>query len=214
MKSFNVYEVNGQQFYVPDGDTDSLKYFQGTDEVNIGVILSHVPANRHSVCVQAGGNLGYWPNAFSDIFDEVHTFEPDPECFFCLDHNCSKPNIFKYNCGLSDRSHYIDIEKPSLKHVGLNRVKPNAEGSIPTRTIDSLELKACDLIQLDVEGFEYFALKGAEQTILKYKPILAIEIAQHGNDYGVDDSELYNLIHSWRYQMTDIIFNDRVFCPV
>ena len=41
-------------------------------------------------------------------------------------------------------------------------------------TIDSLNLNP-DLIQLDVEGFEENALKGAFDTIMRSRPIIIIE---------------------------------------
>ena len=42
-------------------------------------------------------------------------------------------------------------------------------------TIDSLNLEDTVLIQLDVEGHEMFALKGALKTISKCRPVVAIE---------------------------------------
>ncbi|HOY14998.1 MAG TPA: FkbM family methyltransferase [Saprospiraceae bacterium] len=42
-------------------------------------------------------------------------------------------------------------------------------------SIDSLQLEACDFIKIDVEGFEYFVIKGASQTMQKYKPVIFYE---------------------------------------
>lgn len=44
------------------------------------------------------------------------------------------------------------------------------------KTLDELRLDPF-FIKLDIQGFEYRALKGAEQTIRKYKPVLLIESA-------------------------------------
>jgi FkbM family methyltransferase len=42
-------------------------------------------------------------------------------------------------------------------------------------TIDSLGLDGCDLIKIDVEGFEYAVILGALKTIIKYKPVIYYE---------------------------------------
>ena len=46
---------------------------------------------------------------------------------------------------------------------------------MPTVIIDELDLPSCGLIQLDVEGYEYFALLGARRTIEKYHPVIMVE---------------------------------------
>ena len=63
-------------------------------------------------------------------------------------------------------------------------------------TIDSLEL-APDFIKLDVEGMEYFALLGAEQTIRTHKPVIMLEENGLNRRYGVADGEPGRLLESW-----------------
>jgi FkbM family methyltransferase len=46
---------------------------------------------------------------------------------------------------------------------------------LPAITIDSLQLQRCDLIKFDVEGWESRALRGAAQTISRFKPVLFFE---------------------------------------
>jgi len=43
--------------------------------------------------------------------------------------------------------------------------------------LDSLALTDIDLIELDLEGYEYDALLGAKETIERNKPVLIIENA-------------------------------------
>jgi FkbM family methyltransferase len=42
-------------------------------------------------------------------------------------------------------------------------------------TVDSLDLPACDLIKIDVEGMEGEVIAGAEQTIRRFRPVLYVE---------------------------------------
>jgi len=50
-----------------------------------------------------------------------------------------------------------------------------ATGDVVMCTIDSLNLEKCDLIHLDIEGYEGKALLGAANTIQKFKPVIIIE---------------------------------------
>ena len=207
--------VNGRSFLVPEGDTDSVRYHTGTDEQNIGIILNHVPYDRAALCVQAGGNLGYFPIAFSKIFSRVITFEPDHVNFQCLSHNCTEENIIKLQAALGYDRMWVEIEVPDVTHVGLNQVKLSGQPMVPTLRIDDLALPACDLIQLDLEGFEYQALLGAIETITKFRPILAIELVGHTARYGGGDGDkhCYELLAFHGYQLADTIYNDRIFIP-
>lgn len=128
------------------------------------------------VVVQAGGACGLYPRLMSDIFKYVYTFEPFPVSFHCLTYNCQKPNIFKFNaalggrCGPVSHSHYYE------GNVGMNKVNVlDGTGPVPMLTIDSLNLQACDFIQLDVEGDEQEVLYGAINTIKRFRPGVSLE---------------------------------------
>ena len=74
--------------------------------------------------------------------------------------------------------------------------------SIPVRPLDFLKLDRCDLIKLDLEGHELFALKGAIQTIQQFKPTLVLEVCP-GNmakfDYQPED--LYKYLDEINYKV-------------
>jgi hypothetical protein len=51
-------------------------------------------------------------------------------------------------------------------------------------------------MKIDVEGFEYFVLLGARNLILKYKPIIFIEI------WDVNREKIFNLMsNEYGYQL-------------
>lgn len=124
-----------------------------------------------TLAVQAGGNVGVWANHLAKSFVGVVTVEPDVANYECLKRNVPA-NVLHRQAGLADQ----------LKVAGLNKVDGNAGahylvgvGDIPIITIDSLNLEACDLICLDIEGGEPDALRGSEQTIRKFRPVIMFE---------------------------------------
>jgi hypothetical protein len=52
--------------------------------------------------------------------------------------------------------------------------KPAGE-RVAIRTIDDLDLPACSLIKIDVEGMELDAIAGAAGTLRRHRPILYVE---------------------------------------
>lgn len=128
-------------------------------------------AKGRKVAVQAGGNVGVWASHLAKTFEKVVTVEPDEANYECLKRNV-QANVAHSRAGFSD----------APKVAGLNKVDGNAGahylcgvGQIPLITIDSLDLPACDLICLDIEGYEPLALQGAERTIRKYRPVIMFE---------------------------------------
>ena len=64
--------------------------------------------------------------------------------------------------------------------------------------LDSLQLKP-DLIHLDIEGHEKWALKGARETIDKYSPAVVLECTNDIN-IGSGESILFELDYTKRKQ--------------
>ena len=165
------------------------------------LIEKHV--NGRTVVVQAGGLQGMYPRLLSDIFERVYTFEPDPLSFHCLVNNCQKDNIIKIQAAVGQSPGLVDVLRYCEHNVGMNSI---AQGNkYPVFTIDSLGLDACDFIQLDVEGYEIAALRGAKQTIDRFKPVLCIEtrtdteqaVSYHMTDLGYYEVDKYHHDSFW-----------------
>ena len=61
-----------------------------------------------------------------------------------------------------------------------------AEGErVPVLTVDGLNVPACRLIKIDVEGAEESVLRGAVQTIGRYRPVLYVENDRKERSAGV-----------------------------
>lgn len=152
------------------------KLMQVNDWVSdLDLALEFVAGN--SIAVQAGGACGVWPAYLAKRFKEVFTFEPVRSNYECLEQNVKHlHNVIAAKMGLSDDGKPIklSLDKTELNNCGAFYAG-NSGLEAPTTTIDDLELKACDLISLDLEGYEDKALIGAEYTLKRFKPVVMIE---------------------------------------
>jgi len=197
---------NMQNWVTIENDAGAWNGVRDDWPVHNSKILEHM--TKFEVVVQAGGHQGLYPRLLSDIFKRVYTFEPDPINFHCLVNNCQKDNIFKLNAALGNKHAMICMNDPVkdlttlTDNSGMNSVAVDQLGNTPQLMIDDLELNHCNLIWLDIEGYEIRALMGAENTIDKFKPVIMIERASE---------EVKKYLSAWNYMQVDTSNLDCVF---
>lgn len=198
-----LIEVNGFIWPASDAECHAVVFDTTAD-------LEHAYAHCKDFrqAVQAGGNCGVWPKAMAGKFAAVYTFEPDPVNFYCLSHNVLERNVFKFNAALGNERALIDLDR--MPHnIGAHQVA--GKGIIPTLSIDDLGLDACDLIYLDIEGFELKALRGAWRTIRRCKPVIAFEDKGLSVRYGTKEGEAEQFLASvYGYRVVERVNRDVV----
>jgi FkbM family methyltransferase len=162
----------------------------------------------NKVVVQAGGNLGMQVVKFAEFFETVYTFEPDPINFYCLVNNLPYDNVIKFQCCLGE-DHKMVSMNPLQDEIGGFYVNEN-KGNIPTLRIDDLNLSSCDFIQLDVEGYQLFALRGAINTIQRFKPVISIEL-DWIERYNFSHRDIINLLINLGYEKVDSYTSDHIY---
>lgn len=175
-------------------------------------VIPYVKNNR--VMIQAGGNCGFILSTFVEHFNSIYTFEPDPVNFYCLNQNVTAPNVIKMQCCLGKETLPVTVQQ--LDRPGRPRdtggVHVEGSGVTPTIIIDNLNLPACDLIQLDVEGYELNALLGAVNTIKKYKPVLCVEFCEKWlNRYETTSDTIEALLADLGYKHVESYGVDRIY---
>lgn len=128
------------------------------------------------VAIDVGAHCGMWSMQLAMRFREVIAFEPVAEHRECWERNMvavmSRAEITVHPCALGEKEGSISIDttpgSSGDSYVG-------AAGDIPLRTLDSFDIPAVDFIKLDCEGYEYFALKGGEETLKRSKPCVHVE---------------------------------------
>ena len=140
-----------------------------------------------AVVLDIGANIGYTALKLAQKakFGSVISFEPDPFNYSCCRRNLElNPflNVRALNVALGDKSGTVQMELRTPANRGGNRINQGAgNGSqVEIGRLDDfmrgLTVNRVDLMKIDVEGYELKVLKGAEQTIRTFKPILFIEI--------------------------------------
>ena len=160
------------------------------------------------VCVQAGGNVGVYPNDLAHHFDKVYTFEPDPFIYSLLERNIRAINVVYDHAALGETIKTCDIVR--AENCGASYI--NFDGDIPVVTIDSLNLDACDFIWLDIEGYEFHALQGGLKTIEKFKPTIAFEDKGLQDRYGVALNQVQGMLKPYGYVQVGRIKRDTILC--
>jgi FkbM family methyltransferase len=204
-----AYKAGGtESFQFPAGEqhgSDIAAECRGLSQA----LLPHL--GKRGLAVQAGGNVGILPKLLAEHFDVVHTFEPDAENFRCLKQNVTEPNVVAYPCALGSLPGHVGIAR-GAENCGQAHV--NGEGLTPMRSIDSLKLPACDLIALDVEGYELEALKGASVTIGKYAPVICLEENGLCERYGVKQGQAIDwLVDTFGYGVVGMHGRDVILTP-
>ncbi|MGK7394588.1 MAG: FkbM family methyltransferase [Candidatus Cyclobacteriaceae bacterium M3_2C_046] len=201
------------QFKTEDGGGRQI-YKRSTYEDEISTFLvDHLQLQPGDRFFDVGANVGWYSLLIKKHFPQIHitAFEPDP-----VNVSCFKKNL------VLNHLHDIQLEQKAVSHKngkqqmylyknsnkGRNSMLPIHDyGTIEVETtlIDNyLEQNAfLRAMKMDIEGFEYFALLGAANT-LKQVEVLVMEFApgymKRGN---VDAAQMLDLLekHQFSYHI-------------
>ena len=163
------------------------------------------------IVLDIGANIGWYSlNVAKEKRDvRVFSFEPDVEVFQLLEKNVSynkfndkiKPN----NLAVGEKEGILLFESEELdpmSHVTNKRTKNTTE--VKCISLDYFvreeKLSYVNAIKCDIEGVEYFALKGAKETIKKFNPIILLEITESWcNRYNYKPIVIFNFMNHLGY---------------
>ena len=153
------------------------------------------------VAIDGGANIGAWTYALAAHFRKVIAFEPGKEAFGVLVKNTTGwTNIECHHKALMNTFGFISMKAPPGNDAMKARyVDWDDDGRVQAITIDSLELRRCGLIKLDLEGAEALALDGAVETIARCRPALVVEI-QHSARFGIEPEAVHQKVLDMGYR--------------
>ncbi|HSV30049.1 MAG TPA: FkbM family methyltransferase, partial [Candidatus Omnitrophota bacterium] len=156
--------------------------------------------------LDVGANIGAHTLFFARAVGpagRVHAFEPQRVVFQSLCANMALNDITWAHChwkavGAAPGIASIPpVDYASTENFGGMALAAGGNGEpVEVATIDSMNLPACRMMKVDVEGMEQQVLLGAAETIRRCKPILYLE-----NDRRQNSPELIRLITGMGYRM-------------
>lgn len=188
---FDVHKNERAKIIATTGLIDSInlyrQYFVERDGINFS------PQNGEIV-LDCGGCVGEIATIFSMLVGktgQVHLFDPMPtHIAFCNQQKILNPH-------LANRMHIIPMaigattnnQKP-LSASSQSEIQPSAitNSSFPFISIDDYVQEhniRVDVIKMDIEGGEYDALKGTENTLRKFQPRLMISAYHRPDDLWI-----------------------------
>ena len=190
------------------------------EDTELKMFLSFLQENM--VIFDIGANIGYYTIlAASRVgsHGQIYAFEPDKENFAILKNNVElnqHSNVKLLQLAVSDECGYLELNI-SLDNKGDHRTRKTSDLNIDRKsykvksiTIDSF----CDennvypdVIKMDIQGFEYFAILGMMNLLTQTQDlVLLIELWPYGlnESSGLDTSELlYKQLENFGF----VIFN-------
>ena len=167
------------------------------------------------ILIDIGANIGFYSILSSDCFKKIYSYEPNERNFKVLKKNIENnklKNIKILNFGLGE-SKEILMGKSNTKGelfqtsgFALNKDNKKGERVLVKKGDDVLQFKNKTLtIKIDVEGFEFFVLKGLKRTLIDNWCVLQIEIWEKNND------EVHKFLKLLGYKMINLIDGDTYF---
>jgi FkbM family methyltransferase len=203
-------KITKENIAIIEGDECISKWVESEgrldhDPNSLPIMLSYVKEGDHVLDV--GAFMGDHTLAYSKKVGDkglVLAYEPNPIAFECLEYNMKElGNVIILNEGLSDSKGYLKLTDVPT-NAGMTYAGKSKKG-IKCNTIDSLDWVKLDFIKIDAEGFEHNILKGAIETIKKFKPIMVIEINNHALlRNGTSNNDIYIMLNELGYDYKNI----------
>lgn len=181
-KSFGI-DVS---FHLPGRDEDHIQKViaesQNFYEIDLlSDVFSRI--GRHSVVVDVGANIGNHVVFFSKVCGaKVIAFEPyratRDQLIANVALNGVEDLVEVHDAALGAVSSSGVLDVVSLRNLGQTMIRRQPDGAGDVRIVkldDVIAGRHIDLIKVDTEGMELEVLRGAEETILRCKPLIYAE---------------------------------------
>lgn len=174
------------------------KKFKIRDDIDLMTILANEGIDeffkvKGKIFLDIGAHIGKYSILYSDYWDKIYAFEPEPSNFEILTINVNLNNlqdkIMPLNFAISDENIEIDLflSEYSVTHSIINKQLSN---SIKVKAISldnffkdfNINVEEIGLIKIDVEGAESLVLRGMRDSFSKFRGKLIIEIWENNID--------------------------------
>ena len=226
INSDSIYIVlkNGIKFYWIPRDPYSLlgMPLRGSFEPECTYLVTKL-VKKGNIVFDIGANFGWYSCHFAQLVGEagkVHIFEPtnaieELKNNLILNRFMKKCILNKVALGEKEEVKTLFIPQKlgtafaSLCEHSYSGDKKSVKISVPVKKLDDYvslnRIKKIDFIKMDVEGGEYFVLKGAENVLKQYSPVVMLELQDvHTKYFGYSPKELISYLEKFEFVLYEI----------
>ena len=185
-----------------------------------------------------GCHIGTVALPISKYIEKVTAIEAYPLTFEHLEEHIkinNLKNIEVFNLAIGDENkkiYFLDNENIRIKNntggmhvitdddISNKRLSSNIHSkkySNEMKKLDDLNISNFDILLADVEGKEYEVLKGGKNKIIKYKPIIIVEIWNNNKrnleSMQTTNDEIINYVINLGYKLIKQIGDNYIFLP-
>ena len=179
-------------------------FFGGYELKETALLADMLREMNAAVVFDIGANLGGHTLAMVAYAQSIHAFEPYKPLADSIEKHIKInqiENVQIHNFGLGDANetsnYYLDQESNNSGTgsfiSGHNNAPPIAELQIK-KGDDWSDGKRVDLIKIDIEGYEYFALKGFFKTLQQNKPVVLMEVTETSASFFESNGGLNSVV--------------------
>lgn len=170
-------------WFVPDDDQKITRVLENDVDKNSPSyegkfrtqIIEHLPNKR--IFIDVGANVGIWSYPLINHFKKIIGYEPSKQNIECLRKNVGDAIEIRTKA-VANFAGEADFHQAG-KNCGdgkLCRPGVNASYKVPVVKLDDENILEIDLIKIDVQGWEYEVLQGAEKIIDEQRPWIVHEV--------------------------------------
>jgi FkbM family methyltransferase len=207
-----LYENQDGRFYVLPNDVLGQHLARGERWEPHFTDLVSALLRPGDFVADVGANIGYNSVVMAKLVGpngQVHAFEPLRITFqqMCGNFFLNRlSNVYAHHCALGP------VNDVTVSMIKVDYTEPNVNlmntcigiggELVQMRTLDSFPFASLALLKIDVQGAELVALRGAENTVKKHRPVLFIEIEEPQlKNLGTTSSEVMMQVFSMNYNL-------------
>jgi len=215
----NDKEEKGNPFFKIIKD-ENFEFFSNMENFSMVILKDQYLVNqfikKNDIVIDAGANIGFFSlfaafkeakvfafepvsETYNRLLENINYFKAEKKIFpFCFAlGDLKKESLIKFNPFFSVQSTIIDSNFLPIKKFVLKKVN--------IITIDDFvnknKIKKIDFIKIDTEGYELKILKGAKETIKKFKPKIAISAYHKKEDKKEIPDFLLKIRPDYQYKL-------------
>jgi len=170
--------------WLPDDERDAAMVGAGAKYQSHKLKAAMHYTEKRGLAIDVGAHCGLWSMQLKRLFERVVAFEPLPRHIECFKRNTRGCVLYEVVLGVGPGFVGMKVVE------GLSgRSHVEGDGAFSVLSLDEFRLSP-DFMKVDTEGYEYFVLRGAEETLKRCHPVLVVEQKPgHASRFGLGDED-------------------------